>query len=251
MTETEHLDDWVIDYLEGTLDQVRTERFRRHLKRCSECRATLRAYEKARGLYRDLADDGPSASVREEILRGSRAALSSAGRWRRFVYLAAAATLLLAVAVYVIRGQETETISTATACQALRDEGARLANESKPQEALAKYNEAANCDPTSPMVAGDLHRQGLLYTELGERDDALERLHIVLDLYPGYNRRPEVILQVADILETNGNVDGALAAYRQYVEEYPEDRHEAQRRIESMKLSEETLRALRSLGYIQ
>jgi len=60
--------DFIVDYVEGTLDEMERLDFERHLSVCRSCVAYLESYRETMSLTHILATDEPLDDVPEELV---------------------------------------------------------------------------------------------------------------------------------------------------------------------------------------
>ena len=60
--------DFIVDYVEGALDEMERHDFERHLGVCPSCVAYLASYRETMSLTRILATDEPLDDVPEELV---------------------------------------------------------------------------------------------------------------------------------------------------------------------------------------
>jgi anti-sigma factor RsiW len=61
--------DFIIDYIDGALDERSRNEFERHLGVCPSCQAYLASYRETMGLARTVITDEPQTDVPEELVQ--------------------------------------------------------------------------------------------------------------------------------------------------------------------------------------
>ena len=61
--------DYIIDYVDGALDEMAQRDFERHLAVCSSCQAYLQTYRQTMNVTRIVVTDEPLEDVPEDLVR--------------------------------------------------------------------------------------------------------------------------------------------------------------------------------------
>ena len=61
--------EFIVDYVEGGLEDAERTAFERHLARCRSCQAYLATYRATMSLAREAESDAPAEGVPEELVR--------------------------------------------------------------------------------------------------------------------------------------------------------------------------------------
>ena len=67
--------DFIVDYIEGALDDMSRKDFERHLAVCPSCRAYLASYRETMSLARIVISDEPLQDVPEDLVQAILAEL--------------------------------------------------------------------------------------------------------------------------------------------------------------------------------
>lgn len=257
MNECTQWHERIADRAAGALDQRSGHEVDRHLGECSACRRVAAEYETLLTAYRSADPESPGASIDDRLLSMAAKGTDAPRADRSAIRLLIAAAALLAVTWGVIemtgRGAGAPHAIDPSNLDAILAEATRLHNAGEADGAIAQYERIIDQLPEDPRVSPAYHGLASLYAEQGDIIDAIEMLESIVELFPGYPARDEVLFLLAESFERVDRDNLAIETYDRLIREFPDQQERATARLAEMRhrIRPEEIRMLEKLGYIK